>query len=326
VESRKFKQYLERFSAQLAKLSQRQRAGMAALLNRSLLQEKTAALIEAAGAAQRHCPRCHSTHLHRHGHAAGLQRYRCAICARTFNALTGTPLARLRHRGKWLSFLDGMLASNTVRRAALLAGIHKNTSFRWRHRFLANTQSDRHWPLGGITEADETYLLESQKGSRQLDRPPRRRGGTARRRGLSAEHVCILVARDRTGKTFDFVTGRAPLTRGHLRRHLAPVIERDILLVTDSHPAYRAFSLEAGITHRAVNLSARVRVAGALHVQNVNAYHSRFKEWLGRFHGVASRYLPNYLGWRWALDGGRIGSPELLLRSALGHIPHLAVT
>ncbi|HEX9174468.1 MAG TPA: IS1595 family transposase, partial [Telluria sp.] len=216
--------------------------------------------------------------------------------------------------------------SSTVRRAAALAGVHKNTSFRWRHRFLANTKADRLWPLGGITEADETYLLESQKGSRHLDRPPRRRGGTARCRGLSSEQVCILVARDRTGKTFDFVTGRAPLTRLHLRRWLAPVIQRDILLVTDSHPAYRAFSLEAGITHRAVNLAAGVRVAGALHVQNVNAYHSRFKVWLHRFHGVASRFLPNYLGWRWALDGGRINSPELLLRSALGHIPHLTVT
>jgi hypothetical protein len=46
-----------------------------------------------------------------------------------------------------------------------------------------------------------------------------------------------------------------------------------------------------------------VRVTGALHIQNVNAYHSRFKEWLRRFHGVASHYLSNYLGWRWALDG-----------------------
>ncbi|HEX9171409.1 MAG TPA: hypothetical protein VF861_01980 [Telluria sp.] len=74
MEPRKFKQYLERFTAQLAKLSRRQRAGMAALLNRSLLQEKTAALIEAAGAPQRRCPHCHSSHLHRHGHATGLQR------------------------------------------------------------------------------------------------------------------------------------------------------------------------------------------------------------------------------------------------------------
>ena len=41
---------------------------------------------------------------------------------------------------------------------------------------------------------------------------------------------------------------------------------------------------------------------------------------------VASRYLPNYLGWRWAVAGGRIGSLELLLRSALGQFPHLTVT
>jgi hypothetical protein len=101
------------------------------------------------------------------------------------------------------------------------------------------------------------------------------------------------------------------------------VIERDILLVIDGHPVYRSFAREAGITHRAVNLSAGVRVAGALHVQNVNACHSRFKQWLRRFHGVATRYLPNYLGWRWAVDGGRIGSPEMLLRSALSVSPTL---
>jgi hypothetical protein len=55
-------------------------------------------------------------------------------------------------------------------------------------------------------------------------------------------------------------------------------------------------SRAAGITHRAVNLSEGVRVAGTLHVQNVHVYHSRFKEWLRRFDRVASHYLPNYLG------------------------------
>jgi hypothetical protein len=35
---------------------------------------------------------------------------------------------------------------------------------------------------------------------------------------------------------------------------------------------------------------------------------------------VASRYLPNYLGWRWALDGERVISPEQLLRIAISVI------
>ncbi|MDB5932929.1 MAG: transposase, partial [Massilia sp.] len=307
---------------QAASLTRRQRVDLADVLNRGLRKEQTAALIEAAGAPHA-CPRCRSLHVHRDGHADGLQRYRCVGCGRSFNALTGTPLARLRHRTKWLPYLDCMLQSDRVRRAAALVGIHKNTSFRWRHRFLHSTKHDRSLPLAGITEADETYLLESQKGSRKLDRPARRRGGTARRRGLSHEHDCILVERDRSGRSVDFVTGRAPLRPAHLQRYLAPVVAADVMLVTDGHPAYPAFARKAGIAHRAVNLSAGVRVAGALHVQNVNAYHSRFKQWLRRFNGVASRYLANYLGWRWALDGGRISSPEMLLRSALGASPTL---
>ncbi len=88
--------------------------------------------------------------------------------------------------------------------------------------------------------------------------------------------------------------------------------------MTDSHAAYRAFAREAGIAHHAVNLRAGERLRGAIHVQNVNAYHRRFREWLARFHGVASRYLPNYLGWQWALDGGRISSAEQFLRAAIG--------
>jgi hypothetical protein len=41
--------------------------------------------------------------------------------------------------------------------------------------------------------------------------------------------------------------------------------------------------------------------------------------WIGsRFHGVATHYLPNYLGWRWALDAHRIDSPETLLKAAIG--------
>jgi hypothetical protein len=105
---------------------------------------------------------------------------------------------------------------------------------------------------------------------------------------------------------------------------LLPKLDRQALLVTDANAAYRAFSRRHGIAHQSVNLSAGVRIRpgmqGAIHVQNVNAYHSRFRAWLARFYGVASRYLPNYLGWHWALDDGRVTSAAQLLRVALGVI------
>jgi hypothetical protein len=59
-------------------------------------------------------------------------------------------------------------------------------------------------------------------------------------------------------------------------------------------------------------------VRGAVHIQNVNAYHSRFKNWLHHFNGVATKYLENYLGWRWAIDLRRIDTAEGFLRAALG--------
>jgi hypothetical protein len=48
----------------------------------------------------------------------------------------------------------------------------------------------------------------------------------------------------------------------------------------------------------------------AWHVQNVNAYHSRLKAWIRKFHGVATRYLKNYLGWFRALERDPTGAPK----------------
>jgi hypothetical protein len=170
------------------------------------------------------------------------------------------------------------------------------------------------------------YLLESEKGSRHLQRPARKRGGVASKRGISGEQVCILVARDRTGQTLNFVPGKGPVTADQLHVCLLPVIDRDVLLVTDDHAAYRAFARTAGISHETVDLRAGVRVKGAVHVQNVNAYHARLRQWLAPFHGVASRYLSNYLGWRWVLDTRRIVSAEAMLNAAVGVFPHLMRT
>lgn len=308
----------ERLVDGLHRLTRRQCAKVLALLGERSRRERIAEVIEQAATTRLSCPRCGQGKLYRHGHVDGLQRYRCVACAKTFNALTGTPLAHLRHKTKWLEYLDCMLVASTVRRAANEVQVHKDTSFRWRHRFLSLTKHDRPQRLGGIAEADELFLLDSEKGKRQLDRPPRKRGGAAARRGISSEQVCVLVARDRTGQTRDFVTGKGPLTKAQLHQHLAPVLDHDVLLVTDGNAAYRYFAREAGISHEFVNLRAGVRVRGAIHVQNVNAYHSRLRQWLDRFHGVATRYLPNYLGWRWALDAQRINSPDGLLRAAMG--------
>ena len=312
-----FKQWFAKLSA----LNPPQRRQTLEALHPAAGLDQVISLIGQIGATCRRCPSCACDRYYRHGQANGLQRYRCRACRRTYNDLSGTPLARLRLREKWLDYLDTVLASTPVRKAAGEIGVHRNTAFRWRHRFLANAKHDRPAQLDGIAEADEMFLLESQKGARKLERPARKRGGRAGRRGISGELDCILVARDRSGQTIDALVGRGALTVAQLERHLLPRLAPQVLLVSDAHASYRSFARKHGIAHAAVNLRAGCRTrrssAGAIHVQNVNAYHQRFRQWLSRFCGVASRYLPNYLGWRWALDGGRISSAEQLLRIAI---------
>ncbi len=84
-------------------------------------------------------------------------------------------------------------------------------------------------------------------------------------------------------------------------------------------PVYEAFAKSMAIVHESVNLSAHIRIRQAFHVQNVNAYYSRLKAWIARFHGVGTYYLPNYLGWHRLLDGhSETLTPSKLIRVSLG--------
>ena len=86
-----------------------------------------------------------------------MQRHRCKSCLKTFNAVTGTPLARLRKKEKWLEYSRAMIDGLSVRKAARKCGIDTTTSFRWRHRFLHGLRDKKDSSLKGIVEADETF-------------------------------------------------------------------------------------------------------------------------------------------------------------------------
>jgi hypothetical protein len=60
-----------------------------------------------------------------------------------------------------------------------------------------------------------------------------------------------------------------------------------------------------------------------LHINNVNAYHGRLKQWLNRYNRVATKNLPNYLGWRCALEAwGQQLDPPKWMKGAIGDGPY----
>ena len=251
--------------------------------------------IEARFAVAPHCPHCRSTTIVKWGAANGLKRYRCKPCGVTFNALTGTPLAQLHKRELWGGQAQALIDGLSLRKAAARLGVHVETAFRWRHRFLKARKALKPKVLDGTVEADETYFLHSEKGSRKLTRPARKRGGTAKKRGLSAEQVPVLIARDRNKSTTDQILPDRSMAS--ISAVLEPIVAKSAVLVSDGAGAYRAFADKASIVHVQLNLSEGEHAWGIYHVQNVNNYCSRLKGWMRRFNGVATKYLDSYLGW-----------------------------
>jgi len=200
--------------------------------------------------------------------------------------------------------------------------VARSTAFRWRHRFLALPQRVKAGHLDGIVEADETCILKSCKGQprqrRALRRKARGRGGRAKIRGMSEEHDVVLVARDRSGGCTDQIV--ATLDTAHLAAALQPVLAADAVLCTDGSAALAAAARLLQVEHHAINASAGQLAIGPWHINNVNGYHARLKNWLRRFNGVASSYLHHYLGWFRALERFRPAhlTPPALLALAIG--------
>ena len=309
------------FQAWLAEadgLSARQREEAARVLAEPASLASVLALLEARIEGSRRCPHCMVEGAVIRGRANGLRRYCCKACCRTFNALTGTPLARLRKKELWAAFAAGLSDGDTVKGAAGRCGVADTTSFRWRHRFLAAVKTGA-VKLKGIVEADETYVLTSHKGARKLDRKARKRGGVAQKRGLSKEQVPILVAADRSGTTLTAVL--PDTTAATITAHLETSIECDALLVTDAAPFFPPCARSLGITHESLDQKAGERRRGDLHINTVNSRHERLKTFLRARRGVASKYLGSYLTWYHLAILPKLPTPRSVLTSVAGLAP-----
>lgn len=309
---------MKRLLSLVGQLTFTQRAKVRDELFRQSAQSEVVQAIESRVADQPLCPHCQCERVVRNGQADGLQRYKCRTCGKTFNALTGTAMARLRHKGKWLAQAQVLDEGLSVHAAAKRLQVAPSTAFRWRHRFLAHALTVKAKALIGIAEADETFILRSNKGQRTLQRKARRRGGKSSTRGTSDDHVPVLVARDRSGACTDFMLGRA--SKAELTQALAPVLAPDVVLCTDGSSAMAAAARQIGVEHHALNMTSGTRTQGPWHIQNVNAYHGRLKAWMRRFHGVATKYLASYLGWFRAMDrfGSVAAPPASWLALAIG--------
>jgi transposase-like protein len=232
------------------------------------------------------CGHCGSYKYSKHGRRNDFQRYKCKNCGKTFNILTGTPLARLRKKGRWLDYSDCLAQGLSVRESARLTGVSKKTSFKWRHTFLENANLLKAEKLNGIVEVKETKFKYSEKGAKVIRHPEK--FGT---------DVFVLTSLDRnrltsTPKIWD-------LEVENIEEHNANLYSNDCIFISEEGEVLKNFIGGHKLIHKKGNVDS---VNSYKHIKNVKNYNDNLHLWMKRFKGVATKYLQNYLSWYRELD------------------------
>ena len=141
--------------------------------------------------------------------------------------------------------------------------------------------------------------------------------------GPTARAFVPPIARDRHTRTTDSVRERADTQA--IRSVLEPIVDAHTVLCSDSSAIYRAFAKRVHLVQKLVNLNAGIRtIDHALPFQNIDAYDNHLKIWMVHFHGVATKSLPNYFGWRRGLECiAETLTPALFLAQAIEGDQHL---
>ena len=254
------------------------------------------------------CPRCKSKNIIRNGKKNGKQRYFCKECNHNFMDTTTSIAYKSKFSiAVWSKYIDCMLLGMSLRESAKRCGIHFKTAFYWRHKILKSLQVYlKTVELSGIIEADETFILKSYKGNHKksktfvMPRPSKKRGTPAKKRGLSNEQTCISCMIDRNGNMFSKIAGSGRITTNQLYGVVEGIsIAPGSTLVTDKASAYVKFAESYKLDLVALK-SGFEYVRGIYHIQHINSFHSKLKQFLRGFNGIATKHLPAYLnGFVW---------------------------
>jgi len=246
------------------------------------------------------CSHCGHTKYVKFGSKSGSQRYKCKSCKRSFTEYSGTWMSGIHHKNKIDSYLQLMVEENSLDNIKVALAINKKTAFDWRHKILSSLCENDKDDFTGITESDETFFLNSEKGRNVTGRKSRKRGGKSKKRGISQDQVAVIVTQDRKSNLDLTVATMGRLKKIDIENAIGKRIKSEqVILCSDAHVSYKGFATDNEIEHHALKAIIKQRVKNKIyHIQHVNSTHNRLKKWIDNtFWGVSTKYLQQYLNW-----------------------------
>jgi len=229
------------------------------------------------------CVHCQSTKIYTLKASGESKRMvlKCAACRKKFSPTVGTIFERSHiPLNKWFMAFQLMASSKKGMSAHQL---HRMLDLTYKSAwFLAHRirhvmkQTPFGGKLGGIVEADETYI-----------------GGKSRGRGNIDNKMPVFALVERGGKVRSF---SMPLVNAtNLKRAIHDHVEKSSTLMTDEFVGYKRVGKDFA-EHQSVNHSKKEYVRGTASTNTVEGYFSLLKRGLtGTYHHVSARHLHRYL-------------------------------
>jgi transposase-like protein len=243
------------------------------------------------------CPNCDKSHVVGHGTYKGRSRFLCKSCNKSFNDYTGTVLSGIKKIDQFQSYLQLVLESVTIRKAAEKLGLHTSTILDWRHKIASSLEQINGSKFIGIVECDDKLININEKGSKNLEREAYKRPSDRKtKRGVSDDKISIIVASDRKGNPTMKVAKRGRIDTKSVDKSIGDLMSVDNILCSDKHPSLISWAKENKVEHHTF-LSKNHGINKTYHVQNVNSIDNLYERWIKPFYGISTKYLGQYLNW-----------------------------
>lgn len=212
------------------------------------------------------CPKCNSISIVKNGKKPnGIQSFKCKDCSCKFTLFTNTILEKTRwHWDIWIKVLEMTLNDysidamiNVLEKDYGCSGINRKTVWLWRMKLIHVLGSFPMPKLTGVIQIDETFVRESQKGSRNLvsyidktDTREARYGYRPSKYGvMGPEFATITTAIDNKGHCVCKVSALGKLTNDVFVDLFEEHLDKPAYICTDANDVYENYCNLFNIPH-----------------------------------------------------------------------------
>jgi len=243
------------------------------------------------------CPYCHKkTKMIKKGFARGKQRYLCMDCYHKFTYDSHMITSFLKiDVDEFVEICINTLTMVPIHKTAKRLNRSIKCVFLNRHKFLSMLEKyleSEKIQLSGTIECDETYVLESSKGSSLKRRKARHRGEPSKFRGISHEQICIVTTTNRNEHEIFLAVGQSRPTKDIIQDTFKNNITQRSIIYTDGTDCYNL--LAECKNCKVVHLKGHQSYNQVEHLNVVNHIYSIIKNKLAQYRGVAAKYINRY--------------------------------